>query len=252
VPYGKEVKLMVQYQGFLALLWRSKSIKSVAARVVFKGDEFEIQTGMTTFIKHVPKFVREQEKDADGKLLFEKGKPVYLPAEPILYWAGVVPANGEFMCEIMSLEDVKDHARQYAKGLDKADSPWITAFDEMAKKTVLRRLMKLLAFSPESEMANAIKIDEELYEQQTKAERVERVLELSAQPSEMPEELEIAKNRLQACLDEAEAMNVDVSKFTAMLKKEDYASAKKVSALADTIGDHLDGIQAGNAKPVTK
>ncbi len=226
VPYKTEVKLMVQYQGFLALLWRSKSIKSVAARVVFEGDDFEVKYGMTTEIIHVPRFKS---------------------TTPICYWAGVMPTNGEFMCDVMSLDEVKDHAKQYAKGLEKADSPWNTAFDEMAKKTVLRRLMKMLAFSPESEIAKAIKVDEELFEADKKVSRMETFLDVTAiQDEQTPEELELAKKKLEHFCGEAERLKIDVSNLVSMLKKEDYDDAKKVNALADTIAGHLES--AANAR----
>src|SRR5206468_9882438 len=38
---------------------------------------------------------------------------------------------------------------KYAKGVTRSDSPWRTHFDEMAKKTVLRKLSKMMPMSVE-------------------------------------------------------------------------------------------------------
>src|ERR1700733_6279801 len=51
--------------------------------------------------------------------------------------------------EVMSVQKIHQHKEQYSKGWKRTDSPWQTAFDEQAKKTVLRRLCKRVPLSPE-------------------------------------------------------------------------------------------------------
>ena len=50
--------------------------------------------------------------------------------------------QGGFGFEVMSMDDVKAHAAKYSKAYGSSFSPWKTNFEEMAKKTVLKRVLK--------------------------------------------------------------------------------------------------------------
>ena len=94
-----------------------------------------------------------------GYLLTDKGltiidDPDILPATPVTYANGVNPKgevvgyysvlylkDGEKDFEFMSRADVEDHMRRYVRNVG-PDSPWKTAFDAMAMKTVVRRLAR--------------------------------------------------------------------------------------------------------------
>ncbi len=54
----------------------------------------------------------------------------------------------------MSIHEVEAIRKRASKG--KRSSPWDTDFAEMAKKTVLRRLCKVLALSPQTQRAVAL------------------------------------------------------------------------------------------------
>ena len=48
--------------------------------------------------------------------------------------------DGGYGFEVMSFEEVSEHAKRYSKAYN--SGPWKTNFDEMAKKTVLKRCLK--------------------------------------------------------------------------------------------------------------
>ena len=50
--------------------------------------------------------------------------------------------NGGYGFEVMSMEDVRIHASKYSKAYNSSFSPWKTNFEEMAKKTVLKKVLK--------------------------------------------------------------------------------------------------------------
>lgn len=57
---------------------------------------------------------------------------------------------------VMSMDEVREHAHKYSKSY--GSGPWKTNFEEMAKKTVLKRVLK---YAPlKSEFARAASCDE--------------------------------------------------------------------------------------------
>ena len=62
--------------------------------------------------------------------------------EPIKVYAVFKTKSGGFGFEVMSMDDVRRHAEKYSKAYGSSFSPWKTNFEEMAKKTVLKRVLK--------------------------------------------------------------------------------------------------------------
>ena len=50
--------------------------------------------------------------------------------------------SGGYGFEVMSMADVKEHAKKYSQAYSSAYSPWTKNFEEMAKKTVLKKVLK--------------------------------------------------------------------------------------------------------------
>jgi recombination protein RecT len=50
--------------------------------------------------------------------------------------------SGGYGFEVMSMEEIRAHAERYSQGYRSGYSPWKTNFEEMAKKTVLKRVLK--------------------------------------------------------------------------------------------------------------
>ena len=143
IPYKNQCQFQIGYLGMVELAQRAGT--NVDAHVVYANDEFDYSLGLHPDIKHVP-------------AMKDRG-------EAIAYYA--VWHNGEnFGFEVMSREDVEKHARKYSKTFN--DGPWQTEFDEMAKKTVLKRALK---YAPKkTDLARAVMQDETIKQFNPKAD----------------------------------------------------------------------------------
>lgn len=130
-----ECTFMPGYRGFLDLARRSGQIVSLVARSVFSNDEFHYQFGLKEDIIHKP-------------AIGERGELVAVYALAIL-------KDGGHQFDVMSKAEI-DAVRETSKSKD--SGPWVTHYEEMAKKTVLRRLFKWLPCSVE--MQKAVSLDE--------------------------------------------------------------------------------------------
>lgn len=142
IPYRNhgnlECQFQLGYKGLLDLAYRSGDIADIAAHVVYANDTFEYELGLTPKLRHVP-------------ALTDRG-------ESILYYAIYHTKSGGYGFEVMSREDIMTHRNKYSKAAAKGFSPWSTNFDEMAKKTVLKRVLK---YAPlKSDLQRAVITDE--------------------------------------------------------------------------------------------
>jgi recombination protein RecT len=137
-----ECQFIVGYRGMIDLARRSGQIVSLSARVVHLGDQFRFCYGMDETIEHVP----------GG----ESGPMTHVYAVAKL-------KDGGQQFEVMTRADVeaiRDSSHGYKSAVKyKKDHPWITNFEEMARKTVTRRLFKWLPVSVE--LATAVSLDEQ-------------------------------------------------------------------------------------------
>jgi recombination protein RecT len=133
---GLECQFMLGYRGMLALARRSGAIVNIDARVVFASDEFDLLYGTETRVIHKPRL----NGDRGGVL------GVYAVAQL---------QGGGSQVEYMTVEEIMK-VRDSSKA--KNDGPWQTHFEEMAKKTVVRRLFKYLPVSIEA--LTAVGLDE--------------------------------------------------------------------------------------------
>lgn len=130
IPYGKEAQFQIGYKGLIDLAHRSGQFKTIYAREVYENDEFEFEYGL------------------EGKLIHKPAKSDR--GEVIWYYAVYHLVNGGYGFEVMSKEDVENHAKTYSQAVKKGwTSPWKTDFDAMAKKTVIKKLLKYAPLSVE-------------------------------------------------------------------------------------------------------
>jgi recombination protein RecT len=126
VLFGNTVQWMPMVAGLMKLARNSGEIASISAHVAYKGEKFAVILGDEERIEH--------ERDlelSDG-------------AEVLAVYAVAKLKNGETVREVMTkaqVEKVRNVSRAKNKG------PWVDWWDEMAKKTVIRRLSKRLPLS---------------------------------------------------------------------------------------------------------
>jgi len=118
-------QLIIDYKGIVALAYRSGLVASIHADVVCENDEFVYDLGEVTCHR--------------VDLRKPRGK-VYAA------YSRVQLKDGCCKCEVMSREEIEGIRKRSKAG---NAGPWVTDFDEMAKKTVFRRLSKWLPLSAE-------------------------------------------------------------------------------------------------------
>ena len=127
IPYRNkgvdEVQFQIGYKGLVDLAYRSGEVEVVQAQTVYENDKFECEYGLEPKLVHVP---------ADG----DRG-------EAVKVYAMFKTKSGGYGFEVMSMEDCRKHAMAYSQSYKNGySSPWSTNFEEMAKKTVLKRVLK--------------------------------------------------------------------------------------------------------------
>lgn len=139
-----EVQFIVGFRGMIDLARRSGQIVSLEARAVYAADKFHVALGLNPDLTHEP----EWDADDRGPLRF-----VYAVAKL---------KDGGTQFEVMSrkeIERIRDESQGYKMAQRfNSPSPWTSHFEEMAKKTVIRRLFKYLPVS--IELAGAVEQDE--------------------------------------------------------------------------------------------
>lgn len=138
IPYGKVCTLIVGYRGLMELARRSGEIQTLDARVVYKNDHFDFAFGAQPKLQHKPTFLTQDRGDV------------------VAAYAVAIMRNGAAQFEVMSKAEI-DAIRKRSRAA--SDGPWVTDWNEMARKTVMRRLCKYLPSSPE--LSQAVTLDEQ-------------------------------------------------------------------------------------------
>lgn len=120
-----ECQLIVDYKGLVELAMRSGNVDYIHADKICENDVFEYDKGEIK--SHRINFAKPRGK-------------------AFAYYAICRFKSGGEKCEVMTRDEV-DSIRSRSRAKD--NGPWVTDFDEMAKKTVFRRLSKWLQLSPE-------------------------------------------------------------------------------------------------------
>jgi recombination protein RecT len=125
IPYGKDCTLIVDYKGLAELAMRSGVISNIHADVVCENDVFRYDMGE----------IKEHSID------FRKQR-----GNVYAVYAVVTFKDGTRKTEVLSRDEVEAVRKRSRAG---GSGPWVTDWNEMAKKTAFRRLSKWLPLSPE-------------------------------------------------------------------------------------------------------
>lgn len=136
VPFGQECTLIVGYKGFIDLARRSGQVSTIKAVVVRKGDHFWHEEGLHPKLEHRPKPGNQGEVEH--------------------VYAVCLLRDGSSQFEVMHVDDIERIRKGSRAG---KSGPWVQHWEEMAKKTVIRRLFKMLPCSVE--LVRAVAVDEQ-------------------------------------------------------------------------------------------
>jgi len=124
IPYGKECTVIIDYKGIVELIRRSGDVVSIRAETVCEKDEFSWTDGA---VSHKINW-RE-----------DRGKVQAVYAESVM-------KSGEKQTAVMTKAEVEAIQKRSRAG---NSGPWVSDWSEMAKKTAVRRLSKMLPLSSE-------------------------------------------------------------------------------------------------------
>lgn len=208
-----ETQFQLGYQGELDLCYRTKLYKTIQARIVYEGDEFEYSYGFNETLKHIP-----HEKS---------NKPVYVYA----YYELI---SGGRAFEVMSWEEVIKFSQQYSQSVKyQKSSPWTSDPESMAKKTVLKKVMK---YAPKTvEIAEAISSDSAVLRANVINDSGKSFIDVVTTPTESEQEESVEQPTEKKLIPQTKATNtadlaaqaIEEDKPAAVTKKESAAMPKQ-------------------------
>ncbi len=123
VPFGRECTLIPGYRGLITLAVQSGLVNVIEARVVHENDDFSYCYGLEPDVQHAPTM------DDPG---------------PVVAVYAIARLAGGVIFDVMSKKEVDSIRARSRAG---KSGPWVSDYEEMARKTVVRRLCKYLPMS---------------------------------------------------------------------------------------------------------
>ena len=183
LPYksktGMHAQMIIGYKGMIDLARRSGQIKDISARAVYEGDEFDYSFGLEERLEHRPSGKRREAG--------EKPTHVYCVAHF---------ADGGHYIDVMTYQEV-EAIRRRSKAAD--NGPWVTDYEAMAKKTVVRRAFPYLPVSVEAQSAAAADETSGGYEQQIAFDPIFEAPEEEPEPARDTEPKGLRKAHCTVC-----------------------------------------------------
>lgn len=133
LPYKETAQVIIGYKGLRKLAMNSGEVASINAHAVYeeeiKQGRFEYSQGIETVLKHSP--------------LLSGDKGAFVGAYAVAKFKN---PDIDPVVEYMSKEDI-EHVKKSSPSAGSSSSPWQSHYSEMARKTVLRRIIKQLPLS---------------------------------------------------------------------------------------------------------
>lgn len=155
-----ECQFMVGYQGLIKLVRNTDELIMIDAQEVRANDFFEYESGLDPYLRHKV----DPKSDDRGEITH--------------YWAAATLKGGGRQFVVMTVKEIEEHRDKYSKGAFETEfiqgqgkvfkrdgqgnkilqGPWRDSPEWMFKKTVLRKLCKLLPKSAQAQLA--VQLDE--------------------------------------------------------------------------------------------
>ena len=169
VPYKNKGKLTPQFQigykGYIQMAQRSGQYKALNAGIMYEGMEVK-----RDFLRGTFEIIGEPKSD-----------------KVIGYFAYFQLLNGYEKAVYMTKDEVTEHAERYSQSYGSDYSPWKKQFDEMAQKTVIKKLLSKYGVLT-TEFQDAMKEEED--REVLRATENNAMLEMAA-PDEEEETIEV-------------------------------------------------------------
>lgn len=143
VPRKGRCVLDISYIGLIKILTDTGSVKNIEAKIVYENEPFEIQQGTQPYVKHGI-------------------SPTPNKGEIIGVYSIATLNDGSSSVEWMYKQDIDAIAQRSESVKSGKNSPWLSDYNEMARKTVVKRHYKYLPKSDRAIVAaSAIDLDHE-------------------------------------------------------------------------------------------
>lgn len=129
-----EAQFQIGYKGYIDLVRRTGEVSRIYAYEVRENDEFSYELGVNATLTHKPLMKGDR-------------------GDVIAYYSVYHLKDGGYGFHVMSKDEAMQHAMRFSKSQKdgKLFGPWQDNFDEMAKKTAIRMMIKYMPISIESQ-----------------------------------------------------------------------------------------------------
>lgn len=184
-----ECQFIPGYRGYIKLAYQSGKVKTIQAECVYEKDIFDYQKGLE------PKLIHKPTKPPRGDL--------------VAVYTIVVLMNGGYLFDVMYKDEI-DLIRAMSSG--KNSDAWGKHYDEMAKKTGIRRMQKITPLSTELETAAGLDEKAEVLNESQQTDLALMDVNLSPEINKEVEDTMIQDAEIVKDEDKTEAVNEAVNK----------------------------------------